>query len=178
MDVAAHKSFGRFARGFLSRSCLSLLTQNGDRLLFVTGRFHECRATIRESRVRQIPQLFYELGWNFHGCIWCTHPFSLWLSFCFLCEFAEILSNCYKSGPPRVHRGGPEKSLLPALAQRDSPSGGTVASAASALNSSAPSTKSPSCFSYCSYALVSTYSTPSTTAWSAAAFASPTCDCA
>ena len=77
VNVAADEPFGRFARGLLRRSSLAFLAQYRDGLFEVALRFNQRRAAIVESRVCAVAQFLHELGWNFHGRIWCAHPFFL-----------------------------------------------------------------------------------------------------
>src|SRR5260221_11567508 len=75
VDVTADQSFSGLARGFLGGRRLSLFAQNRDGFLDVAFGFYQCRAAIVESRIGAVPQFLYELGWNFHGCLRCPHPF-------------------------------------------------------------------------------------------------------
>ena len=75
VDVAADESFRRFARGFLGGGRLALFAKHGDGFFDVSAGFNQSRTAIVETRVGAVPQFLYELGWNFHGCIRCTHPF-------------------------------------------------------------------------------------------------------
>src|SRR5215475_2528620 len=114
VNVASYKPFGCFARSLLRRGRLSLLAQYRDRFFLVTRRLNQRSAAIRESRVGQVPQFLDELRWNFHGCIWCTHPFSLTF-FKLSLRMSWIFETVTKRPAANASRRA-GKILLPALA--------------------------------------------------------------
>src|SRR5258707_5610950 len=107
VDVTADQSFSGLARGFLGGRRLSLFAQNRDGFLDVAFGFYQCRAAIVESRIGAVPQFLYELRWNFHGCLRCTHPFYIKV-----CKYKPrtpfylfrnlALYHCLQNGPLQV----------------------------------------------------------------------------
>jgi hypothetical protein len=75
MNIVADEAFGGFARGFLGRGGLTLFAEDVDGLLDVTAGFDQGSTTIAEPRVGEFSEFFYELGWNVHDWLRCTHPF-------------------------------------------------------------------------------------------------------
>src|SRR6267378_1331894 len=148
VDVAAHEPFAGFALRFFRRSRLAFFPKNLDRLLDVSIGFDKRCTAVAETGSRPLTKFFHKLGWDFHSYLLCTHPFSLRFLFADLNFLMQC--HCLQNGPPRCARSGPQAFPTRAVAYFSSSSGGTVASAVSAGISTAPSTKSPSCFSYCS----------------------------
>src|ERR1700730_13038597 len=75
VNIAAHEPLAGFALRFLRRSRLAFLAQDADGFFDVAPGFHERRAAVTESRVGPLAQFFYELCWDLHSWLLCTHPF-------------------------------------------------------------------------------------------------------
>jgi len=107
VNVAINQSFGTLRAWLSSPRLPGLLAQYRNRFFQIAlASTNAERQSLNPAFVLSAIPL--RLGWNFHGCIRCTHPFSLSFLHKFS-NFIELLQN----GPPRMHRGGPEKFSYP-----------------------------------------------------------------
>src|SRR5882672_8361497 len=128
VNVAAHEPFAGLALRFLRRGRLAFFAKNLDSFLDVSIGFDKRCSTIAETSSCSLTKFFHKLGWNFHSCLLCTHPFSLLFLFADLSFLIQW--PCLQNRPPRCARSGPQAfptradCLLPFLIRRDGRLGG------------------------------------------------------